>query len=130
MLISSGHERNESILDLPESTDEHRGSSDIEFELSKHQRKNSHMQNDVSGVLACLLHRFADKSRLMPRKTSWPVTVAIQVAMYQVNRLTSKQQGTGPAATSRHPTITKWSRATHLILKRRKTGGEIINRSL
>jgi hypothetical protein len=53
-----------------------------------------------------------------------------QVATYQVNRLTSKQQGTGPAATSRHPTITKWSRATHLILKRRKTGGEIINRSL
>jgi hypothetical protein len=59
MLISSGHERNESILDLPESTDERRGSSDIEFELSKHQRKNSHMQNDVSGVLVCLLHRFA-----------------------------------------------------------------------
>jgi len=56
MLISSGHERNESILDLPENKDERRDSSDIEFELSKHQRKNSHMQNDVSGVLVCLLH--------------------------------------------------------------------------
>ena len=84
MLIFSGHERNKSILDLLESTDEHQDPNDFEIELSKAPmyspgKKNSHMQNDVSGVLACLLHRFADKSRLMPRKTSWPVTVAIVV---------------------------------------------------